>query len=195
MQVIDVTSGNFAKAVSTAVRALQRGVLVCPTDTVYGLVADATNKKAVQKIFQIKGRKQNKPIPIFVKDLSMAKQLGHIDKDQEQFLKKVWPGKVTALLTSRHTLPKEVEVTDIIGLRIPDHPFIAAILEKLNRPLTGTSANIAGYPACSSSADVTKQFQRRKYQPDLLIDAGSLPKAKPSTVIDITGEERKTIRE
>jgi len=79
------------KIIDQTVEELKKGkVIVCPTDTVYGLIADATNKKAVEKIFKIKKRPKNKPLPIFVRDLKMAKKLAEIDKNQEKFLKKVW---------------------------------------------------------------------------------------------------------
>jgi len=191
MEILKVDSQSGKKIV----KALEEGkVLVCPTDTVYGLIADATNKKAVARVFQIKGREKTKSIPIFVKDLKMAKQLARITKQQEQFLEKVWPGKVTALLLSKQTLPHEIEITEKIGLRIPDYPLIAAIFKKFNRPLTGTSANISGFPSCSDSADVIRQFKARKHQPDILIDAGTLPKSKPSKVVDITEPKQKIIR-
>jgi len=181
--------------IKKVIKALRDGkVLVCPTDTVYGLIADATNKKAVAKVFQIKGREKTKSIPIFVKDLTMAKQLAHITKQQEQFLKKSWPGKVTVLLLTKYRLPDEIEVTEKIGLRIPDYPLIEGIFKNFNRPLTGTSANISGLPSCSDSADVIRQFKAKKHQPDILIDTGALPKSKPSKVVDITEPKQKIIR-
>ena len=195
MQIRDVNSDNYSRVIKDVVQALEKGkVFVCPTDTVYGLIADATNKKAVAKVFQIKGREKTKSIPIFVKDLTMARRLARITKKQEQFLKKVWPGKITALLLSKRTLPDEIEVTEKIGLRIPDYPLVEAISKKFNRPLTGTSANISGFPSCSDSTDVIEQFKARKYRPDMIIDAGTLPKSKPSKVVDITGEKKKILR-
>src|SRR3989344_6369022 len=109
MKVLRLTSDDFEKILKEAVRSLKKGnVLACPTDTVYGFVADATNAKAVRKISQIKGREKGKPIPIFVKDIAMAKFLAKIDKSQEAFLEKVWPGKVTVILESKNKLPKEL---------------------------------------------------------------------------------------
>src|ERR1700680_722151 len=78
------------------------GMIICPTDTVYGFLADASNKKAVEKIYKIKKRPKSKPLSIFVKDLKMAKELADIDRNTEIWLKKNWPGKVTAVLKRKH---------------------------------------------------------------------------------------------
>ena len=195
MKIVQVDDENLDFVVGEAVRALKKGkVLVCPTDTVYGLVADATNEEAVQRVFKIKGREKGKPLPVFVKDRKMAKQFAHINISQTKFLKNNWPGKVTAVLESTHVLPKELELHGKIALRIPDYELLNLLLKKVTRPLTGTSANVSGAPSCSSAQEVIAQFKREKYKPDLLIDAGRLPKSKPSKVIDITGNRRKIIR-
>lgn len=195
MRIVRVQESSFEAVVREAAQALKKGkVVACPTDTVYGFVADATNAKAVRKIFRIKGREKGKPIPIFVKDIAMAKSLATIGKPQEAFLKKVWPGKITAVLKSRGVLPKEVGIKETIGLRIPNHDFVLKLLEKFGKPLTGTSANLSGAPSLSDSKEVIAQFGKRKYQPDLVLDAGVLPKSKPSKVIDVTGTKKEIIR-
>lgn len=170
-----------------AVKAIREGkILVCPTDTVYGLVCDTANKKAVEKLFKIKKRSRNKPIPIFVRDIKMAKKLAKIDKEQELFLKQVWPGKVTVVLKSKDK--------DKIGLRIPKYKWLLGLVEQLNRPLTGTSANISGRPASIKIKEVLRQFRGQKHQPDLIINAGDLKKSKPSIVIDLTVWPPKILR-
>lgn len=171
------------------IEAIKAGkVVVCPTDTVYGLVCDVTNKKAIGKLFKIKKRPKNKPIPIFVKDLKMAKKLACINKKQEEFLKKVWPGKVTVVL-------KRKGGKGTIGLRIPRHQWLLDLVKQLNRPLTGTSANISGKPASTKIKEVLKQFTLSRVEgPDLVIDAGNLPGSKPSKVIDLTVFPYKILR-
>jgi L-threonylcarbamoyladenylate synthase len=183
----------------TAVDAIKRGrVLVCPTDTVYGLVCDATNKKAVEKLFKIKKRNLKKPVPIFVQDIKAAKKLVYIDEKQEKFLKKVWPGKVTAVLNKLKVKSEKLKVYGVdkktIGLRIPKYKFILELLKRTNKPLTGTSANISGKPASTKIKEVIKQFENQKYQPDLIISAGNLPKSRPSKVVDLTGQKMIILR-
>ena len=195
MIVLSVNPENFGAVAEKAVRALRKGkVLVCPTDTVYGLIADATNAEAVRKIFQIKGREKGKPIPIFVKDIASARKLAKIANGKENFLKKVWPGKVTVVLPSKGKLPQELGTSQTIGLRIPNYDLIDCLLKALNKPLTGTSANLSGAPSLSDSKEIIAQFKPRTYRPDMIIDAGVLPPSLPSTVVDFTGKKRKILR-
>ena len=195
MKVVVLSKKSFKKEVKIALNILQNGgVIVCPTDTVYGLLADATNKKAVQKVFLIKKRKGGKPLPIFVKDIAMAKTLARVSPLQEKYMRKVWPGKVTLILKSRGVLPKETGTAERIGIRIPRHKFIQAVLKKVNIPLTGTSANLAGKSSLSHSKDVIAMFQNRKYKPDMVFDAGKLLYPRPSKVIDIIKTKPKVLR-
>jgi len=192
------------------IKSIKKGkVVVCPTDTVYGLICDATNEKAVEKLFGIKKRFKRKPIPIFVKDIKMAKKFAEIGKNQEKFLRKVWftrpnfketwtgKGKVTVVLKvkKKKILPKGILSSENkIGIRIPDCKLVNILLEKLNFPLTGTSANISGRSPSTEIKKVLRQFEKEKIQPDLVLDVGNLKKAKPSTVIDLTNLKPKIIR-
>ena len=201
-------------------KAIKNGkVVICPTDSVYGLIADATNKNAVEKVFKIKKRKTQKPIPIFVKDLKQAKKLAKINKNQGKFLKKVWfthpnfskdaqkrmvkigpkiwasKGRVTVILRPKRRFSKGIgKPKKEIGLRIPNYKIINQLLSIINRPLTGTSANISEKTASTKIKEVLKQFRNQKYQPDLVISAGNLPKSRPSLVIDLTREPPKILR-
>lgn len=169
-------------------------VIICPTDTVYGLVCDATNKKAVEKIFKIKKRPKAKPLPIFISDIKMAKKFAKIDKKQEKFLKKFWPGRVTVVLRRKKIKTKLYGVDEkTIALRIPNYKLVKFLFKKLNRSLVGTSANISGQPASGNPKEVMLQFKDQKYRPDLIIDAGILP-GKPSKVIDLTVSPFKVLR-
>lgn len=195
MKVIKLLKKSFRKEVKIALDVLQNeGVIVCPTDTVYGLLANATNTKAVQKVFLIKGREKGKPLPIFVKDIAMAKTLARVSPLQEKYMRKVWPGKTTLILKSKGVLPKETGTKEFIGIRIPKHKFIQAILKEINVPVTGTSANLARKPSLSDSKDIIEVFYKRKHRPDIVIDAGKLPYSRPSKVIDITKTKPKVLR-
>jgi len=195
MQVLPFSQQDFSRAVQKTTAALLKGkVLVVPTDTVYGLLADATSRKAVQKVFLVKGREKGKPLPIFVKDIATAKTLAKVSPLQEKYMRKVWPGKVTLVLESRGVLPRETGTAERIGLRIPKHVLLQKILRKVDRPLTGTSANLAERPSLLEGKKVIGQFQSRKYKPDMVLDAGKLPYSRPSKVIDITGTKPKVLR-
>ncbi len=187
MEILKLRGPDSKDVLDKSVKAVKEGkVLVCPTDTVYGLICDAENKRAVKRLFEIKRRDKNKPVPLFVKDMKMAKEIARIDKEQELFLKKVWPGKLTAVLKSNKR--------GTVGLRIPDYKFINQLLLKTGRPITGTSANISGKPSSNKIKEIIEQFEGQEYQPDLIVDAGNLKKSQPSIVVDLTVLPPKIIR-
>ena len=188
MERVKIFPKNYKKTIKTLVSLIKKGkVLVCPTDTVYGLICDATNKKAVEQVFKIKKRSYKKPIPVFVKDIGLAKKIARIDKKQERFLKKVWPGKVTVILEAKEKFPRGVLGSDNkIGIRIPNYKPVLSLLKKLNTSLSSTSANISEIPGSGKIEEVIKQFSRRKNKPDLIVDAGNLKPSKSSTVVDLT---------
>ena len=141
----------------------------------------------------------------------MAKNFAEINKNQEQFLRKIWPGKVTVILRPRRKFPKGIgKPKKEIGLRIPDCEIINRLLSIINRPperqrrgkkkinllrpLTGTSANISGKPPSTKIKEVISQFKNQKHQPDLVIDAGNLKSSKSSTVLDLTVSPPKILR-
>jgi L-threonylcarbamoyladenylate synthase len=194
----EITSARARDAVEKTVRFLDRGqVVVCPTDTVYGLLADATNDKAVEKVFEIKKRDKGKPIPIFIKDIEMAKKITLIDKAQEEFLKEVWPGRITVVLKRKKKCGLSRVLfgrLETIGLRIPDYKLINDLLLKIKKPLTGTSANISGRPPITKFKGILEEFEEKEHGPDLILDAGNLSESPPSTVIDLTRRTPKILR-
>jgi len=194
MKLLKLNSKNYQKVFKEMVVAIKDSrVIVCPTDTVYGLICDATNKKAVEKVFQIKKRPKNKPIPIFVKDIKMAKKIAKIDKKQEKILKSVWPGKVTCALKRKKLKLYGVD-KKTIALRIPNYKLILDLIEKTKIPLSGTSANISKKPASTKIKEVIKQLANQKYQPELVIDAGNLSRGRPSIVLDLIPFPPKILR-
>lgn len=193
-----VISARSPEAASKAAEYLKRGqVICCPTDTVYGLLADATNKKAVQRVFDIKKRNRKKVISIFVKDIKMAKKYAIMDKAMQVFLQEIWPGKVTVALTRK----KRTDLSELvygskktIGLRIPDNKLVRQIMEKFGKPVTGTSANISGAPSALKINQVYGYFEDEEIRPDLILDGGNLPYNNPSSVIDFSYNKPKIIR-
>lgn len=184
-------------------QSLQKGeVIIFPTDTVYGLICDATNKKAIDKLFEIKKRPFKKPIGIFVKEIEMAKRFAKIDERQEKFLRKLGKklAKITFIFKKKNyetrtgNLSGLVGAGETIGIRIPDYKLIKDLFEKIDFPLAQTSANISGQPATTKIKEVLEQFEAEGSRPDLLLDAGNLPEAKPSTVVDLTAQEPRILR-
>lgn len=194
----EIIPAGSKNAADKAIEYLERGqVIVSPTDTVYGLLADATNDKAVEKVFEIKKRDKKKAIPIFVKDIQMARKYALMDKEMENFLQEIWPGRITVALNRKKNsgLSKLLFGNKkTIGLRIPDHKLINQILAKFKKPLTGTSANISGQPSTTKIEEIFEYFEDEEIRPDLILNGGNLPYNIPSTVVDFSKDKPKIIR-
>lgn len=185
------------KVLDVVVDVLKRGgVVICPTDTVYGFLVDASNKKAVAAIYNIKKRLKSKPLPLFVKNMAMAKELAEISPDQEKILKKYWPGKYTFRLKSKVKNQKSKLYgidKKTIALRIPNHKFLNNLLKEINQPLVQTSVNISGEESLSNIKDIIRIFNKEE-KIDIIIDGGSLKKSKSSTIIDLTSTKLLRLR-
>lgn len=186
---------GLGRTIKEAIKAIKEGeVLVCPSDTVYGLIGDAKNKETVKQIFKIKKRLKKQPIGIFVKNIKQARQFAYINKTQETLLKKFWPGKLTVILKAKKKIPG-ITSKSTVGIRVVDCKLINGLLKKLNSPLAQTSANISGKPASTEIKEVLGQFKNKKLQPDLVLEVGNLPVSLSSTVIDLTSNKIKILRQ
>lgn len=181
----------------TALQVLRSGGLVAaPTDTVYGLLVDATQEKAVQKLIQFKNRPPGKAISVFVSDFLMMKNYVMVDAMQEVLLKELLPGPFTVILNSKHKTSKLLESEKgTLGIRIPDYQFITELVRRFGKPVTATSANSAGKSPHYRIDTFLKELpSSKKKLIDLVIDKGRLPHHKPSTVIDLTMPTVKILR-
>ncbi|MBI2624702.1 threonylcarbamoyl-AMP synthase [Candidatus Parcubacteria bacterium] len=190
------TSEAYRVGMTEALRTLrQGGILVLPTDTVYGLAADATNDDAVRRLFRIKNRPPAKPVPVFVSSVEMAKTIAYVDQRTERALEQVWPGAVIVILSVRSRVAPAVTAGGpTVGVRLPDHPVPVALVEKLGRPIVGASANITGEPPRHSAVEVLGDFRHQLFKPDLVLDLGRLEDAPPSTVLDLTSSSARVVR-
>lgn len=208
MEVIHLTERNLDAAVERAALVLRRGgVVAVPTDTVYGLAADALRAVAVKKVFRIKKRAHTKAVPVFVRDVAMAKEYAYVEARLSQFLGELWPGQTTVVLRKKDAMPDLVTGgVPSVGLRVPDHPFLSLLLARYPNPLTATSANLSGSEPSSSAVEVQQAFQNHIPRPDLIVDGGPLPapsqlsgtkswagKSLPSTVLDLTDPKNPRI--
>ncbi len=176
----EIIKTSSKKAVERAIYFLANGgVIVYPTETSYGLGADATKDAAVKKIIKIKRRIKSKKISIAFSDLRMAKKYLIITKNAEKLAKEFMPGPLTLAVESKTKPGKK------IGFRIPDNTFVLSLIRKFGKPMTATSANISGKYDLYKIKDVVKIFDGKV---DLIIDGGDLPKRKPSTVFDVIGK-------
>ena len=201
MKIIQIDlNKNYDEAIAEACRVLRLGgTVVYPTDTVYGLGANACDNLAVDQIFKIKNRPYHKPLPVMVKNLEWVEAVVYVDHKNKKVLKSIWPGTVTAILPKREHISSLVTSGGpTVGLRIPDFIFTDQLLGKFGYPLTITSANISGEEATNDINRIVERFGNSKYKPNLVIDAGILPPpaggSKPSTVLDLASDEPKIIR-
>ncbi len=183
-----------ADSLAAAVAALRGGdVIVFPTETLYGLGADALNFAAVEKVFQLKGRDLNNPFPVLVSDRSMLNSLvENISPLAEKLIARFWPGPLTLVLSARDDIPPPlVNSTGGIGVRISSQSIANEIVRMLGRPLTATSANPSGRPGAQTMAQARSYFSGKI---KIYIDGGDLTSKTGSTVAAVVGSKIKIIR-
>lgn len=170
------------------------GVIVYPTETLYGVGADARSASAIAKVIRAKKRRDNKPILTIIHSVEMLSQLvAEIPSSAEVLVKEFWPGPLTLVFKSRSEIPEELtQGSGTIGVRIPSSTFCLALLQRCNCPLTSTSANISGEPVHRTIEEIKHAVNQ---EVDLYIDAGELPDSKPSTIVSVVGGKPKLIRE
>lgn len=193
---IDINKDN-ADFLKEAVVVLEAGgVIVCPTDTLYGIGCNALDEKAVKKIFEIKERPLSKPLPILVRNIKWAKELTYVSKRNEKILEKIWPGRVTAVLSKKAIVPDILTSNQkTVGMRMPNYQLTDKLLKLFGYPIALTSANISGQESTNDINVIIEIFSKRlTRQPDLVLDAGILPKSEPSTVLDLTTDKPKILR-
>jgi len=169
----------------------QGGIIVFPTDTVYGIGCNPYNKDSVRKIYEIKSRNISKPFPVLVYSKEVAEKIAFFDEYTKKIAEKFWPGTLTIILKLTDTeLKKSLNVTDKIALRVPDHKCTLELLKKCNF-LVGTSANISGHASFTNPDECFNNIQ--KY--DIFVDGGMITSKTESTIIEIENEKIKIIRE
>jgi len=181
-----MVDSDFKEQKKNAVEILKAGGVVCfPTETAYGLAADATNAKAVRRIFEIKGRGKEKTFPLIAASQSMVEKYAILSPIIRRLVKKYWPGPLTVVAPIRRgvELARGTVRGRTIAIRVPNHPIARELSKRLGRPIVSTSANVSGEPVCYSIRAVKKQFVDQKFQPDFYLDVGRLPKRKPSTIV------------
>jgi len=170
------------------------GIIAYPTETFYGLGADATNEKAIQKIFTVKGRNFKNPVSLII---AQTDDIYPLVQDVPQTAKKLmaafWPGALTIVFSAANNVsPLLTAGSGKIGLRVSSHPGAQGIVQKLKRPLTATSANLSGAPECTRASEVAEQLGDKI---DAIIDLGNTPGTKGSTIIDVTCAPPVILRE
>jgi L-threonylcarbamoyladenylate synthase len=158
------------------------GLVVYPTETVYGLGADALNPDAVEAVFDAKQRPRNKPLSFAFPDWEAALDYVEVDETERAFMREFLPGPVTVVCEKTDDVPDALTAgSDRVGVRVPDHEVALALCERV-APVTATSANISGTPSVTDPADLDPEFLDRV---DAVVDAGETPGGTGSTVVDV----------
>jgi len=172
----------------------QGGVVAYPTDTLYGLGADAFNEQAVERVFAIKGRPHGMPLPLLIADADALSQVASDVPPLARVLaERFWPGALTLVIPRSANVPELVSGRGWkVGVRVPDHPVPRELARRLGAPITGTSANKSGGPDPRTAEDVRTQLGEMI---DLVIEGGDPPAGQPSTVLDLTGPSPRIVRQ
>ncbi len=181
-----------AASVEACIEALANGkAIVYPTETVYGLGVDATNRKAVAALFRIKKRDPSKPTSIAVASVAEARKMAYFNKSARILAKKFLPGPLTLVLKARKKMPV-VASDGTIGVRVPDNSFTKVLLSKFGKPITATSANVAGAKSASRPSQIDDELLEMV---EIIINDSKTRYGIGSTVIDLTNSEPKILRE
>ncbi len=172
--------------------------IVYPTETCYGLGCDATNDRAVEKIFAIKQRQKEKSVLVLMADVGMAMQYVEWTPMLEKIARHYWPGALTVVVPVKpeHDLAAGVVRDDgTIAFRITNHYFAEELVRNFGKPLVSTSANIAAMDNPYDIETVINMFEYAENQPDIVIDGGALQERAPSTIIKVTGQHIEVVRQ
>jgi L-threonylcarbamoyladenylate synthase len=194
-----------ADALRYAAHFLIRGCVIgIPTDTFYGLAADPFNLAAVDELYRVKGRPETRALPILVNSLDQALVLmrqgllegttmEHPPRNFTKLAEAFWPGGLTLVVDASNRVPLKVTAnTGKVALRWPNSPVVEQLIDEFGGPITGTSANISGFPACANTEQLIKQLGLRL---PLILDAGETGMGLPSTIIGLQDEKWEVLRE
>ena len=173
----------------------QGGVIAIPTETVYGLACDPKNAKAVQKIFAIKGRKEDKPLQLIASSFAQVNRIATLNPTERRIIKQYWPGPLTLLLNLKDEIKFSPHISPrkIIGIRVTSSEFTSAIVKAIGYPIAATSANRSGSSPAVSGLGVARAFKNCENKPDFVLDVGAIPKNLPTTVASIAEDGNVTI--
>ena len=176
-----------------AEKAARGALVVYPTDTVYGLGTNPLLEDAVKRVYEAKKRPPTRPLPVLVSSVEAAEALVELNAAARLLAERLWPGPLTLVLPARPGVPGLLHAgTGRLGVRMPDHRVALLLIEKAGGSLVGTSANLHGAPSPRTAWEAVEQLDGSV---DYVIDAGPAPGGVPSTVLDLTVEPPRIIRQ
>lgn len=196
MRTVSADASGIAEAINVL---KQGGVIMYPTETCYGIGCDLTNKIASKKLFALKKRPMDLPVSALFASIDQSKHYIMWNDEALSIAKKYLPGPLTIIMPMRngatllYLMPYESLST--VGIRISSHPVAMKLAASCSFPIATTSANLHGKPEAYSVDEIMEQYQHEALQPDLIIDGGVLPTAKPSTIIEMKSNKAITLRQ
>jgi len=184
-----------AEAARVCAEELRRGgVIIYPTETVYGFGANCMNRRAIQRIVEIKGRDEGKGMLLLIPgEWALTGIARHVPQGARRLMNAFWPGPLALILRARHALAPELTGhRGTIGVRISPEPFCRELLRCTGFPITSTSVNLSGEPPLQRINDIRDAFADSV---DMIVDTGDSADARPSTVVDCTRENVCILRE
>jgi len=180
------------KMIKNTLTVLEKGgIIMHATETCYGFACDAFNKKAIKRLYTLKKMNAKKPSSIMVTDLKTAQKYGKFNNLALKLARKYWPGPLTIIVQRRASLPKFLNPSaKTIGIRCPNNELTQKILKAYNHPIITTSANLSGEKEIYSVRALSK-----KIKPDLIIDSGTIPHRKPSTIVSTEKNKIEILRQ
>lgn len=168
--------------------------VVYPTETLYGIAVDALSQSAVEKLFVIKGRKPDKPIPVIIGNMNMLEMIARdFSTNSVKLMKRFWPGPLTLILDATEAVPFSLTAgTGSVAVRLSSSEVAQKLASKVGKPITATSANISGSEGASNPALIKEQLGESV---SLMIDVGAIAPSPPSTIVDARGEGVLILRE
>ena len=189
MQILKATESNILTASQIVTRG---GLIVYPTDTVYGLGCDPFNIEAVTRVFKVKGER-DKPLPILVSEVESVKKIAFLSERAKRIAARFWPGPLTLVVPKKSFLPDIVTCNlDSVGVRIPQHNVALRLISLSKGLLVGTSANRTGEKPPRTAQEAAEHLGK---EVDVILDGGPALLGVPSTVVDLTQEKPKILRE
>ncbi len=196
MEIISINEPKN-KIIERATQVLEKGGLVVyPTETCYGIGADATNPKAISKLLDYKARREGKPLSVVISEKEKIREYVELNEMAENIYDNYLPGPITVVAKSLGKVTQGVESeSGTLGIRVPDYDLILEISKNFGKPFTATSANMSYKPKPYSVEKLFKQLPKKKKELiDLVIDGGELPKNEASTVLDTTLNSLNVLR-
>lgn len=168
------------------------GVVIMPTDTIYGIIADATNEYAIQRVYEMKKRNENKPMLMLVNSIEMLeKHVSSISDIERKLIDELWPGALTIIFKKRNISDLLTGGLDTVGIRYPDNKLLIDIMNELNVPLLSTSVNVSGDESATCINNINNLILDNV---DYVYDMGEC-KGEPSTIVVVDNNELKVLRE